>query len=51
MECDYECLAEVERQLRINEDVVRQLSVKVDAIDENPSPVIRNKSGDYEDAA
>ena len=51
IECDTACLKEVERQLRINEDVIRQMSVKVDAIDDKPSPVIRNKSGDYEDAA
>jgi small subunit ribosomal protein S6 len=51
IECDYAALREMERQLSINEDVVRQLTVKVDAIDDKPSPVMKNKSGDYEDAA
>ncbi len=32
---------EYERNLKINEDVLRFLTVKVDAFDENPSPVLR----------
>ena len=51
IQCAPAALNELERQLSINEDVVRQLTVKVEEIDSNPSPVIRNKSGDYEDAA
>ncbi len=35
---------ELERNLRINEDVLRYLTVKVDAHDENPSIVVQAKT-------
>lgn len=45
-------LSELERNLRINEDVVRYLSVKVEALDETPSVMIRStQSGEENDAA
>jgi small subunit ribosomal protein S6 len=39
-------IAEVERRHRINEDVLRYLTVKVDALSEEPSPVIARKDRD-----
>jgi small subunit ribosomal protein S6 len=39
-------IAEVERRHRINEDVLRFLTVKVDALSEEPSPVIARKDRD-----
>jgi small subunit ribosomal protein S6 len=45
-------LAELERNLRINEDVVRYLSVKVESLDATPSVMVRaEQSGDEHDAA
>jgi small subunit ribosomal protein S6 len=43
-------LAEMERQLRINEDILRFLTVRVDAIEEGPSAIISRKSDDRERA-
>jgi small subunit ribosomal protein S6 len=34
-------VAEMERNMRINEDVLRYLTVKVDAHDPNPSPILQ----------
>ncbi len=36
-------IQEVERRLRINEDVLRFLTIKVDALSEDPSPVMSRK--------
>lgn len=45
-------LAELERNLRINEDIVRYMSVKVEGLDETPSVMMRaNQSGEEHDAA
>jgi small subunit ribosomal protein S6 len=41
-------LLEMERQLRINEDVLRFLSIRVDAIEEAPSAILTRKSDDRE---
>ncbi len=34
-------IAEMERNMRISEDVLRYLTVKVDALDPNPSPIMQ----------
>lgn len=39
--CDGQIIEEVERQLRINEDVVRFLSVRVAKLDNNPSALMQ----------
>jgi small subunit ribosomal protein S6 len=39
---------EVERQLSLNEDVLRFMTIRVDTIDENPSAVLARKSDDRE---
>ena len=39
-------LSEMERQLRLNEDVLRFLTIRVDEIDEVPSAVLARKSDD-----
>jgi small subunit ribosomal protein S6 len=39
-------LAEMERQLRLNEDILRFLTVRVDAIEEGPSAILSRKSDD-----
>ncbi|GBD56944.1 30S ribosomal protein S6 [Gluconobacter wancherniae] len=44
-----ETLREMERQLSLNEDVLRVLTLRVDEIDENPSPVLARKSDDRGD--
>ena len=38
-----EAIAEMERNMRINEDVMRFLTIKVDALDPEPSPVMQSK--------
>lgn len=39
---------EMERQLRLNEDVLRFLTVRIDAIEEGPSAILARKSDDRE---
>ena len=39
---------EVERQLRLNEDVLRFMTIRVDALDENPSAILARKSDERE---
>ena len=38
-----EAIAEMERNMRINEDVMRYLTIKVDSLDPEPSPVMQSK--------
>jgi small subunit ribosomal protein S6 len=39
---------EVERKLSLNEDVLRFMTIRVDALDENPSAILARKSDDRE---
>ena len=41
-------VAEMERTMRINEDVLRYLTIRVEALEEGPSPVMQNR-GSRED--
>jgi small subunit ribosomal protein S6 len=41
-------VSEIERQLGLNEDVLRFMTIRVDAIDENPSAILARKSDDRE---
>lgn len=43
VECEGKVMFEVERQLRINEDVVRHLSVRVETLDNTPSALMQNR--------
>ena len=38
-------IAELERTMRINEDVLRYLTIRVDAHEEGPSPIMLNRGG------
>ena len=42
-------IAEIERQERISEDVIRYLSVRVDEHEEGPSAMMQNRGGDRND--
>jgi len=44
VEASAEALAEVERSLHYNEDVLRYLSIRVDTLDPEASSMMRNKS-------
>lgn len=44
----FEAVAEMERQMRINEDVVRVLTVKVEALEDKPSVMMRGSGDDEE---
>ena len=39
---------ELERQMKLHENVVRQLTVKVDKISRDPSPIISNDNEEFE---
>src|SRR6201988_138536 len=36
-------IAELERTMRINEDVIRYLTIRVDELEEGPSPIMLNR--------
>ena len=38
-----ECIVEFERLMRLNEDIIRFLTIKIKSIDEKPSPIMSNK--------
>lgn len=42
-------IIELERNLRINEDVMRYMSIKTDTLSQGPSAIMRNKSNDNRD--
>ena len=44
-------LKELERNLGINEDIIRHLTVRVEAMDATPSVMMQSKSGDSYEAA
>ncbi|CEF55503.1 30S ribosomal protein S6 [Acetobacter ghanensis] len=46
LEVRSELLKEIERQLSLNEDILRLLTLRVDEIDEAPSPVLSRKGDD-----
>ena len=43
IECSSETISEYERLLGLHEDIVRFLSIRIDKIDEAPSPLMNNK--------
>jgi small subunit ribosomal protein S6 len=44
-------LKELERNMGINEDIIRTMTVRVDSMDATPSVMLQSKSGDSYDAA
>ncbi len=42
--CNNEGIVEMERQMKINEDVIRYLTIKVDVLDSNPSVLMQQRS-------
>jgi small subunit ribosomal protein S6 len=51
LSCSAEALKEVERNISINEDVIRHLTVRVETLDATPSVMLQQKSGDGYEAA
>ena len=43
IEAPHSALSELERQMRINEDVLRYISIKMDELEEGPSIMMQNK--------
>ena len=46
IDAPHEAVAEMERQMRINEDVLRFMTVRVDAIDAEPSVMMQKRERD-----
>ncbi len=42
-------IAEMERNMRINEDVLRYMTVRIDALPEGPSPILKQSDDDRDD--
>ena len=51
LDCSPVALKELERNLGINEDIIRVLTVRVDAMDATPTVMLQQKSGDSYEAA
>lgn len=52
LDCEPAALKELERQISINEDIIRTLTVRVDKMDATPTVMMQQKSGDsYESSA
>ena len=49
MDAPAAALHEMERQMRLNEDVLRQLTIKIDEIEEGQSAILRQKERDDND--
>lgn len=47
IEAPTEAIQEMERQMRLNEDVVRYMSIKVEELDENPSVMMKYVKNNY----
>ncbi|VBB68811.1 SSU ribosomal protein S6p [invertebrate metagenome] len=45
IEAPPDAIIEIERQMRINEDVLRYLTVRVDKLNEQPSPILQSRGG------
>ncbi|NQV56580.1 MAG: 30S ribosomal protein S6, partial [Rhodospirillales bacterium] len=45
IDCPSGAVQEMERQMRLNEDVLRYLTIKVDKLDEEPSVQMQGRSG------
>ncbi|MCC9625570.1 30S ribosomal protein S6 [Thalassospira sp. MA62] len=43
IEADKDAIAEYERQMRLNEDVLREMTIKVDEFEEEQSAILRNR--------
>ena len=48
IEAPHAAIKELERNIHLHEDVIRSLTVHVDSIDENPSPIMQKTSRDEE---
>lgn len=46
IDAPHEAVAEMERNMRLNEDVLRNLTVRVDELEEGPSMILQNKGRD-----
>ena len=42
-----DAILEYERLMRLNEDIIRFLTIRINSIDEKPSPLMNNKSDRY----
>ena len=51
LDCDPVALKELERQIGINEDIIRTMTVRVDKMDATPTVMMQQKSGDSYEAA
>ena len=50
LEAPAEAVKEMERVMRLNEEVIRMLTVRVDAIEQGPSAILRAPTGEAEAA-
>lgn len=49
IDASHEAVAEMERQMGLNDDVIRLMTIRVDAHDDEPSAPLQNKGRDRDD--
>ena len=47
IDCSCEAIVEYERLMKLNEDIIRFLTIRINSVDEKPSPLMNNKSDRY----
>ncbi len=48
LDAPFDAVKELERNMRLHEDIIRNLTVRVDSIEEGPSPMMQKARGDEE---
>ncbi len=49
LEAESSAINEIERKMKLNENIIRFLTVRVDEISSTPSPILKGKHSDNED--
>jgi small subunit ribosomal protein S6 len=49
IDAPYEAVKEMERRIKLNEDILRNVTIKVDEIDKEASVIMNSRSSDYEE--
>ena len=47
IDSSFDAISEYERLMRLNEDIIRFLTIRINSVDEKPSPLMNNKSDRY----
>ena len=49
VDISFECLKEIERRIKLNDDIIRHIAIKVKFIDPEPSAIMKSSESDGDD--